>query len=507
MYTNMETQARSIARHSPSARLALITALSIIAGCASTPPPQTGPTLAATPAHSRQITLSEANKWRLQLSLSLDEEDNPKPGTYEFRSLRCGGTYTYGSRMSNGSIVLNQNLTYGNCVKNCTLVLAADFSSYRELCKGRPTGSGELSGGQNIEQARDPRAAALKAARLEREASERAAKEQRELEALRQEATSARLPAQITRIRASLAGRDAAAEKQLEASLAAFVAGERQRIALMAVPELRSFIETRRVDSEDPNAAASPEGLAFAASELQRRYTQLAESGSREQLEDLLKAKDLGDAAKKQTLQRLRAEYLQKREFGPMHRLYELTGDIAFVASAIGFARTTAELAQLEAAAVKGLHSPGWLLEYHVSAKSGSASARVKENMGLFANFTSHVSAPVGGEVTVKLRPTAPIKLRHNSYRVVLSADLLVDRTNQLRSGFLGNRDTSDPVRKSITTSVVVGPPNYQASTTFSFGQIDLGYFQSGSHGGYTAIFPTDEGKVSVRINSISLAQ
>jgi len=97
----------------------------------------------STVAHSsKELKLKQNDGWRLSLTLVHEADGSIRPGNHEFSQLNCGGTYGFERRDNDGRIVLRQKITYGRCVQNCQLILAKDFSSYREVCSGRDTGGG-----------------------------------------------------------------------------------------------------------------------------------------------------------------------------------------------------------------------------------------------------------------------------------------------------------------------------------------------------------------------------
>ena len=128
----------------------------VVAACGSpmpvAQPAAGGSTAAARPAaaSATQATLSEARSWGLRLDVSLDNDGKPKGGSFEFRNLRCAGTYTFTGINGQQEIVLQQKMTSGTCVAGCQLVVKPDWSGYREVCRGQTTGSGVLAGGEGL---------------------------------------------------------------------------------------------------------------------------------------------------------------------------------------------------------------------------------------------------------------------------------------------------------------------------------------------------------------------
>lgn len=130
----------------------------LVSACGA--PPPTAPSVAgaqtatASPAtktgSKAEATLSEGRRWGLELGVKLDEAGKPENGRFEFRNLRCSGSYNFKGFSEAGEFVLQQRLERGTCVQGCELVIKPDWSGYRETCNGRTTGSGTLTGGEQL---------------------------------------------------------------------------------------------------------------------------------------------------------------------------------------------------------------------------------------------------------------------------------------------------------------------------------------------------------------------
>jgi len=81
-------------------------------------------------------------KWKTEIQISsLDE--GKKSGKINFRSLKCGGDLIYVGSSDKG-FLFNEKLTYGRCVKGCQILLSSDGRWFKEICKNKITGSGNL---------------------------------------------------------------------------------------------------------------------------------------------------------------------------------------------------------------------------------------------------------------------------------------------------------------------------------------------------------------------------
>lgn len=324
-----------------------------------------------------------------------------------------------------------------------------------------------------------------------------------ELERDLAEAKTAELPADLLRLRDRLYGKNDAAVAMLDARMVAFVAAEALSIGALDAAGLRTFLKARSVTASTKELAATEAGLALATSRLKGLLVAQVATGTDDQREALLTDEYADQDTRDKSLARLRADYAQRREFAPLYRLYKLTDDVALMKLAQPFARTTEDRRRLEEAAVMAVKNPGRLFDVNGEFSSTPVTSSVKENMGIFANFTVYVYKQTRGTIALKLRPDSPLRLRHGRYAVTVDVDLSMKRDEELRSGILGNKNTTPNIFKSDTATVTVSGPDYEGTARFDFGNLDVGYFQSGSRGGYTAIRLSENPQATLRIRSI----
>ena len=282
---------------------------------------------------------------------------------------------------------------------------------------------------------------------------------------------------------------------------------ERALVATLDPAALREFLDTRSPAAKDPARQASAEGLAMARSRLLEHLAVLIAKGSDAEREALLKDDYINAELRSRAAGRLRADYIQKREFAPLIRLYGLTQDVSLLTAAQAHARSTGEKAQLEKLAVALLKVPARLFEVRGEFDASSASSDVQKNMGFFANFTASVYKPLKGTLHLRLRPDAPIRLSYGTYKLTVTVDIHADRQRTLRSGVLGNQDSAAPFATSKTFQLTLSPPSYAGSVRFDFGAQQLGYFQSGSAGGFTAIQLQADPVASATVSAIQSLQ
>jgi hypothetical protein len=314
------------------------------------------------------------------------------------------------------------------------------------------------------------------------------AREREELERFRAASFTASTPGEIANLLEKLRGRDADAAERLNARLARFIVEERALISTLDDAALRSFVKMRSATATDSAAAASEDGLSFARSRIRENLLRVASTGTDEQRESVLADEYVDKEMREALIARLRVSYSARREFAPLFRLFKITNDVALLKTAQPYAKSTDDLKNLEQAAVSLTTNPGRLFSVSGAFADTRVTSSVKENMGFFANFTANVNKTLRGTVTVKARQDSPIRLRHGIYDVVVRVDLLVERDEELRSNVLGDKNSSPRILKSNMVTVRLSPPNYEGRALFDFGDLNVGYFQSGARGGYTAI-------------------
>ncbi|MEH0166614.1 hypothetical protein [Roseateles microcysteis] len=300
------------------------------------------------------------------------------------------------------------------------------------------------------------------------------------------------------------AGAPAAWTQAAQAVLADRAPKEEQALlSSLSAEGLRRFLKEHSVDAIAPEAQATAQGMAAALALLRQQLGEQIAKGSDAEREALLVDPHATPELRKLASQRLTQDYLQRREFGPVHRLYQLTQDVSLLQAGQGFARSAPERLLLEQAAVEWLKSPGRLFEVSGEFEGNSPAGDMQRNAGFFANFTATANQRLKGLLRIKPQAQSPLRLRQGHYEASVRISWRVDRKRSVRSSVLGSRDEDAPASGSQTVKVRLSPPHYQASLPFDLGVHSLGYFQSGSMGGYTAIQLTGEPVATLEVVSL----
>lgn len=101
----------------------------------------------------KTMQLEQPDKRRLKVVFADNGSSFPQRGSFEFKSLKCGGDFQVEEFKSDDSaIILNQDMKFGSCVPGCQILIDRDMDSYHESCKGKITGSGRFKKNNNTEQ-------------------------------------------------------------------------------------------------------------------------------------------------------------------------------------------------------------------------------------------------------------------------------------------------------------------------------------------------------------------
>lgn len=279
---------------------------------------------------------------------------------------------------------------------------------------------------------------------------------------------------------------------------------ERSMLSKMGADELRAFLKSHKVEAEQPESQASQEGMAAAEQYLHERLAERIVQGTDVQREAMLTDEFATPELKRQATDRLKRDYMARREFPPILRLYKLTQDVSLLQGGQGFVKSTDDRLALEQAAAAVTKSPGRLFDLDGHFERVSPEGNAKENMGVFANFTATVRQPLRGYLEIKQNKASPLKLRYGTYQVTINLAWKAERLNTQRSTFLGNKNVQEPRSGSKMVTVRLSPPDYQGRVPFDFGAQEFGYFQSGSMGGFTAIQLLSDPVATAEVASIT---
>ena len=190
--------------------------------------------------------------------------------------------------------------------------------------------------------------------------------------------------------------------------------------------------------------------------------------------------------------------------FEGYYQAYLLITDPEDARKASLLARTDEHRSKLEHMAVATLTDKNRLFDFDLRLASASTSSREGRCwMACTYNFTA--SRPVAGQLSLRLQPTSPIKLKQATYKVVFGAEVRMPRRKIRQSRWLGNYDGPDDISYTREISAIVSPPNYSANVDVQLGSLDVAFFQRGSAGGYEGAYATSNASIQLRLKSVEL--
>ncbi len=378
------------------------------------------------------------------------------------------------------------------CAPKCSYVFDFAGAKFEESC-GAQTRAGRLQATAGLEHF--ARAAGLVGQRA-----------QAELNQLLARANQATTPDEIDDIRRQARNRRADINQALDKQYTAFRVNEDKLIASLDVAGLRAFLAERRTSPRDPATPASAEGRAQANDKLEQGLMAQAQTGARPVLEALLTDPHANEPIKKVAIERLRPLYVAAGEAQGLFGLFQRSQNVDILNDVRTAAKTPKHFAWLEYGAVSLDADPHRLFATSTQSSAGTPQKNSTQNQGYFANFTSRVGVAVSTLATVALRPDASTPLRHNSYTADLEVTISGQLDSTLRSNVLGNKDTLEPFAEVKKVTVTLQPPHYKGEARVNFSPM-VGYFQSGSHGGFTVKRLAADPTVSARIVHVAMAQ
>jgi hypothetical protein len=234
--------------------------------------------------------------------------------------------------------------------------------------------------------------------------------------------------------------------------------------------------------------------------------TALAIAATPEQMKDFLvefAANDPDNKSREVFLKLINAMRAQKT-FEGYYNAYLLIQDPEDARKASALSVTDEHRVKIENMAVTTLVDKNRLFDFDFRLNpSSTTSSEGGCWMACRYNFSAERS--VTGQISVRMQPNSPIKLKQGSYKVVLSAQVNMPRRKIRSSAWLGNYDGADDINFSRDIAITVAPPNYSASIASQLGSLNVAFFQRGSAGGYEGSWATSNAAIQIRIKSVEL--
>ncbi len=191
--------------------------------------------------------------------------------------------------------------------------------------------------------------------------------------------------------------------------------------------------------------------------------------------------------------------------FDGFYNAYLLLQDPQDAKAAAKLVKTDQHRRMMENVAVASLVDKSRLLAMDLQVNS-NATRNNEGGCFWLCRYNFSTFRKVTGAVTLKANVAgSPIKLKLGTYRINLTARVVLPREKQRRSNWQGNFDGRDDQDVSKDFSVTLSPPNYAATLPIDLGEINLAFFERGSAGGYTAAWAAGDAAVTVTYRSVEL--
>jgi hypothetical protein len=181
---------------------------------------------------------------------------------------------------------------------------------------------------------------------------------------------------------------------------------------------------------------------------------------------------------------------------------FKLSRDKADFNSLQAAAKNSADLTLLANAVFDIATNKGQFLNVSFDFNNVKLNTREQTNAGVFSNYEFFGVQAISGSGSIRPAANSPLAHSKGKYRVVLLAELSIQRSKQVRSSVVGNQDTSSNIAESKEIEVILAPP-YKERFSVDFGNNNLIYFDRGSRGGFTAIWPDVDPKITISVKSI----
>ena len=195
-----------------------------------------------------------------------------------------------------------------------------------------------------------------------------------------------------------------------------------------------------------------------------------------------------------------------QNSFEGYYNVYLLVQDPEDARKASKLASTAEHRAKIEHMAVATLADKNRLFDFDLRLDPASTSSS-EGSCWMLCRYNFTATRPLGGQLSVRIKPSSPIKLKQASYRVVLTAQVEMPRSKLRESRWLGNYEGPDDVSYSRDISATVSPPSYSVSVPAALGNLTVAFFQRGSAGGYEGAFATANASIQLRLKSVELVQ
>jgi tetratricopeptide (TPR) repeat protein len=209
--------------------------------------------------------------------------------------------------------------------------------------------------------------------------------------------------------------------------------------------------------------------------------------------------KEIVNSAKR----KLVALYRERGSFADYLSAYELLSEAQDAENALKRASSLHEKSLLEKAAFEQIPHKEALVRAAITCGSASYDDHKISRMGLLSQHSFSGNVYPSGCLDVAFEKGAAFEPSYGVYKVTVEVKATVPRNKQVRSSWVGNEDKSADLHKTHKVTFTLRPPYNSVESSFKIGEMGFVYFDRGSNGGYTAIWPSDNAYLAIKDISV----
>jgi len=191
--------------------------------------------------------------------------------------------------------------------------------------------------------------------------------------------------------------------------------------------------------------------------------------------------------------------YRKRGGYEGYYLAYKLLNKTDDLEKAYDKAKTVKQKATMEKLVFDIVKTKGSMVNIDLSLNNPSFS-KSNSGGGLLSQSTQYGYMSTYGDLFVSFdKKNLPFQPKYGEYKVSVVLELTIPRSKQVRSKWVGNRDTDANVTETTIVSLYLSPPYNKIKKKFDFIDKAFLYFDRGSTGGFTAIWPSDNPSVKVK--------
>ncbi|QPL56068.1 hypothetical protein [Vibrio navarrensis] len=194
-----------------------------------------------------------------------------------------------------------------------------------------------------------------------------------------------------------------------------------------------------------------------------------------------------------------------KGQFLAQFRAYQLTLLPSDGQKSQQLAKTTEHHKTLEAFAFESIKNKDGLFRLELTDLDSSVDGRKISRWGLASEYSYEVNATASVGYQLRLGSNATFIPEYHDFNVVIEFSFNLPLEKEVKAKLFGTSTTKPHISLEQVVSSRLSSDNATARNAVRFGAFQTAYFDRGTLGGYTAVYPDGVAKISAEIKSVSL--